>query len=107
MITIEYKAKSGKTGSKKVHDFALENELAAFRRFGYVILSPVAKVVEVSPVVPVEEIGTTGTVGKGKKVHRIVVGHAVCGASYRRNSLGNSARQVRITGQAVTCGNCA
>lgn len=106
MTTIEF-TKNGKTGSKKVHAFALENELAAFRRFGYEILSPAPAAPVETPAAPVEEIGTTGTVGKGRKVHRIVVGHAICGASHRRNSLGKAGREVHITGQEVTCGSCA
>lgn len=95
--------KGTQTGSKKVHDFALTSTIANFRAAGYTIVEAAAPAPIATPAPAAEQ---TGRVGKGLAVHRIAAGHTVCGASYRRNSLGSTARQVRITGEAATCGNC-
>jgi hypothetical protein len=100
------------TGSKKVHDFAYDSTIASFRRAGYTITES-ATTAPAQPVAPAATIATiatdeqTGRVGRGREVHRIAAGHTVCGASYRRNSLGSTTRQVSITGEPVTCRHCS
>lgn len=103
MKTINW-TRNGETGSKKVHDFAYDSMVASFRRAGYTV----AEEAPAAPAQPVTETAAeqTGRVGGGREVHRIAAGHTVCGASYRRNSLGSTARQVTITGEQVTCRHC-
>lgn len=104
MVTIEF-TRNGQAGTKKVHTFALESTLASYRKAGYEITNdgkapaPVAEI-----AAPAAEL--TGRVGKGLAVHEIVEGHAKCGASWRRNSLGHTTRRVKITGEAITCKHC-
>lgn len=110
MVTIEFE-RNGQTGSRKIHDFALESTLANYRKAGYAIISPApAAAVEApaaAPAAPAAPAAAlTGRVGKGLAVHAIIEGHSKCGASYRRNSLGATTRRVHLTGEAITCRHC-
>jgi hypothetical protein len=102
MVTIEF-TRNGQTGTKKVHDFALEDTLASFRRAGYTITSDgSAPAAPVATEVPAAE--QTGRVGRGHEVHRLVAGHSSCGASFRRGL--NTNRPTTVTGEAITCRSC-
>lgn len=96
--------KGDKSGTKKVHDFAYDTSVANFIAAGYIVLDE-------APAAPAQAAttttGQTGRVGRGREVHRIAAGHTICGASYRRNSLGSTIRQVSITGEQVTCRHCS
>lgn len=102
MVTIEF-TRNGQSGTRKVHSFALTQTLASYRAAGYEITNDGS-----APAVAEAASATdqTGRVGKGVAVHQVVEGHAKCGASYRRNSLGATTRRVNLTGEAVTCRAC-
>lgn len=98
--------RNGETGTKKVHDHAYDSMVASFRRAGYTVADETPVAAPTQPVTEAPAAGQTGRVGRGREVHRITAGHTDCGASYRRNSLGSTTRQVSITGEPVTCRHC-
>ncbi len=98
MQTIHW-TRGNETGSKRVHDFALQSTLAAFRAAGYTIVEDAPAGDEITPAAE-----QTGRVGKGREIHRIVGGGAQCGSSYRRGLGANSA--IKVTGEEITCAKC-
>jgi hypothetical protein len=98
MITIEF-TRNGQTGTKKVHTFALALSLAFLRRDGYTITNDGTAPTPPAPATAAR----TGRVGKGREVHNLVDGGLTqCGSAYRRGTN----REVRVTGEAVTCQHC-
>ena len=100
MITITW-TKGETSGSREFdNERKAERFAEGLRRTGYTVDDAAAPVEEI----PVAE--KTGRVGHGHAVHVIIEGHAKCGASFRRNHIGHTDRQVHITGEAVTCRAC-
>lgn len=107
MKTITFTKTNGERGSKVVADGLAETFVASFVRYGYTNVSveaeAAAAVAEVTEVATATAAVRTGRTQTGKVVHRLSLNSAECGASFRRNRLGNA---VKVTGEAVTCLNC-
>jgi hypothetical protein len=97
-ITIKWTGKA--TGER---EFTNERVAARFaeglERTGYTV-----ETVTEEPA-PAAEAETTGRIGKGREVHRIVAGVAHCGASYRARKMGGTL-PTTVTGEAITCSKC-
>lgn len=101
MITITFE-RNGETNSRKVHSFALDNTLASYRAAGYTIISDGSTPVPAKVEAPAT--GTTGRVGNGLTVHKLVEGGGTeCGTGYRRGKN----LEFKVTGETVNCARCA
>lgn len=99
MVTLNW-TKNGQTGSREFRTQFLADRFAAgLIRTGY-------DIVKAAPVAETVPAALTGRVGKGLAVHRIVEGHAACGASFRKGHSFHTARKVAVTGETVTCRSC-
>jgi len=94
MITIKW---TGKGEGQR--EFKNERVAARFaeglERNGYTVITET----------PATETESTGRIGKGLEVHRIVGGVAHCGASYRSRQLGGTLT-TKVTGEEITCRKC-
>lgn len=107
MKTITFTKANGEQGSKVVADGLADTFVASFVRYGYTnvaVQGETEKVEESAAEVATKTAEVrTGRTRTGKVVHELVLNGAKCGASFRRNRLGNA---VQVTGEAVTCLNC-
>lgn len=103
-IITAVRVSTGETITRRIpSDAVASSHYAAFQAssaYADVKLNPTAA----PAAAPAPAAEQTGRVGHGVHVHRIVANSSVCGASFRRG-LGKQ-RPVRVTGEAVTCGNC-
>lgn len=107
MVTITATKPNGDKVAKQVPAHRADDFVAYFVAYGYTDVSDdraATKSVEVKAEATAErEAVRTGRTRTGKVVHELVLGSAKCGASFRRNRLGNT---VKVTGETVTCVNC-
>ncbi len=100
--------KGGTAGSKNVPSDELARTLfASFQKFpGYTDVKLNAHLELAPAAAPAAEVvTTTGRVGQGQHIHKLIAGHSACGASFRRGF--GASRPTFATGQAVTCGSRA
>lgn len=105
------KTQTGETKRYKGHGELADNVIVSWKAKGYTEItdSRVATAKVETIAAPAEPAtGQTGRVGKGAKIHKIVSGHAKCGASFRINRIitGAKGREVYITNEPVTCRGC-
>lgn len=102
------KTQTGETKTYRGHEENANAVLISWKAKGYTEITDSRDAVKAAPAPVADTTDKTGRVGKGVKIHRIIAGHAKCGASFRRNRIitGATGRDVTITGEAVTCTGC-